>query len=702
MPNRLAASDSLYLRKHADNPIAWWPWCPQALAKAKQEQLPIFLSIGYSSCHWCTVMEREAFSDLEVAAFLNHHFLPIKVDREERPDLDSIYMQSARLMLGQGGWPLNLFLTPDELIPFYAGTYFPLEAKFGRPAFLRVLQQVRQYFDTQKEKLMSFKAQFMELLVVEAEKGSISDLSGALLLTGMQESLEVLSQESVNQFPMMPYTQLVLRAARLTEDEHIDASEAKAKVYERGLNLVLGGIFDHVGGGFHRYTVDPSWTVPHFEKMLYDNGQILEFLANLWAFGIQDLAIERSVRLTVSWLQREMTAPQGYFYAAQDADSYVSAANPEPEEGEFYVWGWSQLQHVLSQEELQLLVEAFDLPAEGNFQDRPGFTVLRRNRAGALSAQLEELLEQKLFQIRYGQAQAEGTFHTPCSQHEALSQQWPGRIPPVTDTKLIVAWNCLVISGLARAYQVFGVDSALDQAIKAANYILEAQVIQGQLLRLNYNGQPQQAALSEDYALLIKALLDLHQSVMLAQGSEAASYWLEQAVAWQANMSAIFWDPEAGGYINNGSEQQQELLIQEKPFQDQSTPAANGVALCNLVRLAALTGDQQYLQQATVGLQSFAQLMHQQPRACPTLFTALDWYLNFQKVAASPETLKDLMQGFWPSSMFAGSEQDQHSEYPSVGVGLVCAGLSCLDPAQSLSDLQDQMLVSQSRLNSTG
>lgn len=697
MPNHLAASDSLYLRKHADNPIDWWTWCPEALTKAQQDQLPIFLSIGYSTCHWCSVMEREAFSNLEVAEFLNRYFVPIKVDREERPDLDSIYMQTARLMLGRAGWPLNLFLTPDERVPFYAGTYFPLEAQLGQPGFLSVIQQVRQYFDTQKDKLQSLTSQFMELLTVESTSNSGADLSGELLLSGMQQSSDVLIQESIHQFPMMPYSQLVLQATRFTDNAiaHREIAE------RRGLELVLGGIFDHVGGGFHRYTVDPNWTVPHFEKMLYDNGQILEFLANLWAQGYEEPAIARAVELTVSWLKREMTAPLGYFYAAQDADSYISASDPEPEEGEFYIWGWSQIQKLLLTTELQLLTEAFDVPVEGNFQERPGFIVLRRRHGGHLSPEVERVLAKKLFQLRYGPDLDEGSFQVPRSHEEARLQKWSGRVPPVTDTKLIVAWNCLMISGLARAYQVFGVDTYLEQALKAADYILKTQVIQGKLFRLNYEGRPQQAALSEDYALLIKSLLDLHQSVLISQGQASSDYWSQQAQTWQTRMDQMFWDPEAGGYINNGSEQKQALLIQEKPYKDQSTPAANGVALANLIRLMALTGDHQYLQRASQGLQHFAPLMQHHPQACPTLFTALDWYLNYQKVTAEHETLKMLIQGFWPTTMFT-IMVNQEENNPTETKGVVCAGLSCLSPAHSLPELQLQMLTSQQRLNSSG
>ncbi len=398
MTNRLAQSQSLYLRKHAENPIDWWPWCDEAIATARRDDKPIFLSIGYSSCHWCTVMEGEAFSDESIAAYMNSNFLPIKIDREERPDLDSIYMQALQMMVGQGGWPLNVFLLPDSLVPFYGGTYFPVEPRYGRPGFIRVLQQLRHYYDTEKEKLQTVQAQMLESLQQAAipAVSTSETIDRQWLFKGLAMSARIsISEGPGTRFPMIPYAETALRGTRFELESQYDAA---AITRQRGLDLALGGIFDHVGGGFHRYTVDPTWTVPHFEKMLYDNGQILEYLANLWSLGVQEPAFERSIFKTVQWLKREMTAPEGYFYAAQDADNFTTPEEVEPEEGAFYVWKNDELQDLLTEAEYTELREQFTVTEKGNFE---GSNVLQRQHPGQLSDTVESALE-KLFIVRYG------------------------------------------------------------------------------------------------------------------------------------------------------------------------------------------------------------------------------------------------------------------------------------------------------------
>jgi uncharacterized protein len=452
MTNRLESSYSLYLRKHAENPIDWWYWCDEALLTAKEQNKPIFLSIGYSSCHWCTVMEGEAFSNHAIAQYLNENFLPIKVDREERPDLDSIYMQALQMMNGQGGWPLNIFLSPDDLVPFYAGTYFPVDARYGRPGFLEVLQALRQYYDTEKADLQKRKAVILEALASNAilqTDGTTVAEDNQLLRQGSLSCIGIISSNQYgNSFPMIPHAEMALRGSRLTSSP----SDSKEVCSHRGLDLALGGIFDHVAGGFHRYTVDPTWTVPHFEKMLYDNGQIVEYLANLWSAGIEEPAFERAIAFTVEWLKREMTAPEGYFYASQDADSFVSPEESEPEEGAFYVWSYSELEQLLTPEELTELQQQFTVSVNGNFE---GKNVLQRQRAGTLSGTLEAILH-KLSQGRYGEyTENISTFPPARNNKEAKTIHWQGRIPAVTDIKMIVAWNSLMISGLVRAYTVF-------------------------------------------------------------------------------------------------------------------------------------------------------------------------------------------------------------------------------------------------------
>ncbi|MBD1882306.1 thioredoxin domain-containing protein [Coleofasciculus sp. FACHB-T130] len=687
MTNRLNQAESLYLRKHAENPIDWWPWSEEALEAAKRDNKPIFLSIGYSSCHWCTVMEGEAFSDQAIADYMNANFIPIKVDREERPDIDSIYMQALQMMVGQGGWPLNVFLSPEDRVPFYGGTYFPVEPRYGRPGFLQVLQAIRGYYDTDKAKLHAVKEELLghlqQAAILRPSMGT--GLKPALTNKDLlQQGLEtntgiVASSEHGASFPMMPYAELALRAIRFNFESKYDAKQACT---QRGLDLALGGIYDHVGGGFHRYTVDPTWTVPHFEKMLYDNGQIVEYLADLWSAGIQEPAFERAIAGTFQWLKREMTAPQGYFYAAQDADNFTHPEEAEPEEGAFYIWTYPEVVELLTPEELEEIQLQFTVTPGGNFE---GLNVLQRRHPDILSETVEKALA-KLFEARYGTSPtALETFPPARNNYEAKTGNWSGRIPPVTDTKMIVAWNSLMISGLARAYGVFAKEEYLSLAGKAANFILDCQWVEGRFHRLNYDGKPSVLAQSEDYALFIKALLDLHQVTH-------ASFWMEKAIALQEEFDEFLWSVELGGYYNTASDASSDLLVRERSYVDNATPAANGIAIANLVRLALLTENLTYLDRSEQALQAFSSVMHQSPQACPSLFTALDWYHHCTLVRTTIDHLTPLVAQYLPTTVSTAE-----SNLPSGAVGLVCQGLTCLEPSQSRDQMWEQVQRSQIR-----
>jgi uncharacterized protein len=702
MTNRLAQSQSLYLRKHAENPIDWWPWCEEALQSARATNKPIFLSIGYSSCHWCTVMEGEAFSNLAIAQYMNSNFLPIKVDREERPDVDSIYMQALQMMTGQGGWPLNVFLTPDDLVPFYGGTYFPVEPRYGRPGFLQVLQAVRRFYDLEKTKLQTFKDEILAHLHQAVTPSASQELSEDLLERGLETNTGIISGGGYGpSFPMMPYAELVLRGTRFKFNSRYDSDraarlrEAHRHSRSRGLDLAKGGIYDHVAGGFHRYTVDATWTVPHFEKMLYDNGQIVEYLANLWSAGITEPAFKRAIAGTVQWLKREMTAPQGFFYAAQDADSFIEPNATEPEEGAFYVWTYRELEQILTPEELTELKEQFTITAEGNFE---GHNVLQRHHSDQLSETVEAALA-KLFQVRYGSKPDTIDIFPPArNNQEAKEGNWPGRIPSVTDTKMIVAWNSLMISGLARAYSVFQEPEYLRVAAGAANFILNHQWVEGRFHRLNYDGQPSVLAQSEDYALFIKALLDLHQATLdMGNGDKSTQFpipdfWLEKALKVQEEFDEFLWSVELGGYYNAASDASHELLVRERSYADNATPSANGVAIANLVRLALLTEDLQYLDQAEQSLQAFSSVMNQSPQVCPSLFTALDWYCHCTLIRSSTDQLASLSTQYLPVSVY-----QLEPNLPEGVIGLVCQGMSCKEPAHTIEQLLEQVQQSQTR-----
>ncbi|MBW4696345.1 MAG: thioredoxin domain-containing protein [Aphanocapsa lilacina HA4352-LM1] len=638
-PNRLLHEKSLYLRKHAYNPIDWLPWGPEALAKAEHEDKPLFVSIGYSSCHWCTVMENEAFSDPEIAGFMNTNFVAIKVDREERPDIDAIYMQALQLMNQQGGWPLNIFLTPGDLVPFYGGTYFPVQDRYGRPGFLRVLEAIHGYYCGQRERLADHKERMLGALEAATRLQPLLELPADPLRRAVPPMRALLAREGMGpSFPMIPHAGFALRMGRFLE------AELAQSACERGEDLATGGIFDHVGGGFHRYTVDGTWTVPHFEKMLYDNGQIVEFLSDLWASGLHTPAFERAVAFTHRWLLREMTDARGYFYAAQDADS-------EGEEGKFYVWGAAELQVILSGEELAALESAFFVSAEGNFEGRT--TVLQR-RSGDVLAPVVETALAKLFAVR------------------------SRRVPAATDTKLIVSWNALMIAGLNRAADVFGRPEYRETAMGAARFILEHQRARGEFYRINYDGEPAIPARAEDYACFIKALIDLYVSTQ--QGE-----WLEAARALQQQMDERLRDLKMGGYFSAPAGP--DLLIREKDFQDSATPAANGLAAANLVRLFLLTDEPAYLEAAEALLRQFARILDEVPRASPSLLAGYDWYRNQVLVQTDPVRIADLLRGYWPTAVFKAVDV-------KPAVALVCEGLRCLEPIESEAQLEAQLRTS--------
>ena len=710
-PNRLSQSASLYLRKHAENPIDWWPWCSEALAKAVTEDKPIFLSIGYSSCHWCTVMEGEAFSDEAVAAYLNQHFLPIKVDREENPDLDSIYMQFLQMMVGQGGWPLNVFLSPSDRVPFYGGTYFPLAPRYGRPGFLQVLESLRRYYDHDRSRLVEIQQEMLKGLHQSIALGNPQAWEPDLLKTGLDQAVQILTPRfGGNSFPMMPYALAVLQRSRWPGA----AGEAAFKTIEqRGLDLALGGIYDQVAGGFHRYTVDATWTVPHFEKMLYDNGQILEFMSYLWARGVQDPAVTRSVNGTIAWLAREMTAPEGYFYAAQDADSFGTIEDAEPEEGAFYAWSYDRLQELLTETEFGALIQDFTVTKTGNFE---GQNVLQRRQGGELSAESIAALAQ-LFKQRYGHGEAALTTFPPARTNaEAKTFPWPGRIPAVTDTKMIVAWNALMISGLAVAARVFADPYSYQLGARAAQFILQHQwqpkettgdadsQEDPRFYRLNYDGKVAVPAQSEDYAFWIKALLDLHQAQVFLQASSvlkssteerhkeigATTDWLTPAIVAQQAFDRWLGD-DTGGYYNAPLDTSETLVVRERSYADHATPSANGLAVANLVRLSLLTENLTYLDRAEQTLKAFTPVMGRSPQACPSLFAGLDWFehsaiVKFSPFKPSQSSLVNFQSEYWPTIVFQESPN-----LPETIVGMVCSGLNCLAPAQNEAELRQQL-----------
>jgi uncharacterized protein YyaL (SSP411 family) len=574
-----------------------------------------------------------------------------------------------------------LFLAPDDLVPFYGGTYFPIEPRYGRPGFLRVLQSILEIYHDRNQDIQDYKEQIVRNLHQVNKHTPVPIINDEVLANGIAKCAEVVTNRDYGTcFPMIPYANFLLRASRF-ESLNPESSDniLKDKTQQRGLSLALGGIFDHVAGGWHRYTVDHTWTVPHFEKMLYDNGLIMEYLANLWISGLKEPAISRSCELTATWLQREMLAEEGCFYASQDADS-------EGREGKFWVWSFSELKKSFSTAELDLLVQEFTISVAGNFEET---NVLQRKKNGELSPEVEACLT-KLFRLRYGEySRPTDAFPVARSQADIREIDWEGRVPPVTDTKAITAWNALMISGLANAYRAFQKPIYKQLAVNAAKFILENQWIEGRLQRINYEGQAAVVAQSEDYAFLIKALLDMHQAI-----PEEANFYLQQAIAIQAEFDRDFWDALSGGYFNTTSESSQHLLLRERNYQDNATPSPNGIAIANLVRIASVTKKLEYLDRAELALKRFGHVITNSPVACPSLLAAFDWFRNHTLVRTLPTQYEYFNRQYLPAVML---RLDKHLPNPDA-IAIVCQGFACLEPAMSIEICDRQLLRSTTRV----
>jgi uncharacterized protein YyaL (SSP411 family) len=546
---------------------------------------------------------------------------------------------------------------------------------------LRVLQSILEIYHDRNQDIQDYKEQIVRNLHQVNKHTPVPIINDEVLANGIAKCAEVLTNRDYGTcFPMIPYANFLLRASRFGSlNPESSDNILKDKAQQRGLSLALGGIFDHVAGGWHRYTVDHTWTVPHFEKMLYDNGLIMEYLANLWMSGLQEPAIARSCELTATWLQREMLAEEGCFYASQDADS-------EGREGKFWVWSFSELKKSFSAAELDLLVQEFTISVAGNFEET---NVLQRKKNGELSPEVEACLT-KLFRLRYGEySRPTDAFPVARSQADIREIDWEGRVPPVTDTKAITAWNALMISGLANAYRAFQKPIYKQLAVNAAKFILENQWIEGRLQRINYEGQATVVAQSEDYAFLIKALLDMHQAI-----PEEANFYLQQAIAIQAEFDRDFWDALSGGYFNTTSESSQHLLLRERNYQDNATPSPNGIAIANLVRIASVTEKLEYLDRAELALKRFGHVITNSPVACPSLLAAFDWFRNHTLVRTLPTQYEYLNRQYLPAVML---RLDKHLPNPDA-IAIVCQGFACLEPAMSIEICDRQLLRSTTRV----
>jgi uncharacterized protein len=598
MPNALAEETSPYLRQHAENPVDWMPWGPIALARARELDRPLLVSIGYSACHWCHVMERESFEDPRTAALMNEEFVCVKVDREERPDVDALYMEAVQGMTGRGGWPLNVFLTPEQL-PFYGGTYFPPEPRHGMPAWTQVLQALAEAWSERRDEIRAGGERLRErlsggaLLSASAQPIDASALDTAVATLGESFDARHGGFGGAPKFPQASVVELLLaRAAVHTAGAQSPAARMALQTLEA---MAAGGIHDQIGGGFARYSVDASWTVPHFEKMLYDNA----LLARTYLHGFQldrdNARLRRVCEETLDWALREMRAPEGGFYSALDADS-------EGVEGKFYLWTLAELTDTLGEEDAPAAIAWLGATERGNFDahETPG----AETATNVLEAHGPEPPHAQRARIR-------------ARLLEARAQ----RVRPGLDDKRLTSWNALMIAALADAGAALGRSDYLDAAVACAEFIQrELREEGGALLRTCNHGHAKINAYLEDHALLLEGLIALFEAT-------CEERWFEQATVLAEELIARFVDPERGGFFSTalGSEA---LIARRKDLEDAPIPSGASSAALGLLRLAELTGEREYERHAVSALALLYDIAPRHPAAFAHALQAMHWHIS--------------------------------------------------------------------------
>jgi uncharacterized protein YyaL (SSP411 family) len=650
MANRLAQETSPYLLQHKDNPVDWYAWGEDALSRAREEDKPILLSIGYSACHWCHVMERESFEDPDTAALMNERFVSIKLDREERPDLDAIYMEACQAMTGAGGWPLNVFLTPEQ-VPFHAGTYFPPESRMGMPSWRSVLEAVAKAWDERRDEIREGGSRIAERL------------GGGALLTASEQDFDVgtldaavdtlrTNYDAANggfggapKFPPASALEFLLRRGETEMTSHTLRAMAS------------GGMYDQVGGGFARYSVDAYWLVPHFEKMLYDNALLARAYLHGWQVTGEPL-FPRVCDETLDWALREMRGPEGGFFSALDADS-------EGVEGKFYVWTVEEMREALAGEpDAEEAIAWFGATDRGNFEGR---NIPVR---GPGSPERLDDWRRRLYEVR-------------------AQRVWPG-----LDDKRLTSWNALMISALADAGAVLERPDYLDAASACADFLLrDLRDADGRLLRSWKDGQAKLNAYLEDHAFLLEALLTLYEATFDTR-------WFTEARALADTMIERFGDDEKGGFFETSSDHER-LVARRKDLEDHPIPSGNASAAYGLLRLAALTGEHDYEARAVAVLRLLHELAPQHPQAFGHLLQALDFHLSaVQEVALVGDDLRPLERvvrgAFRPHLVLAGSSGQANgvpllegrSPVDGRPAAYVCEHFACKAPVTTPDDLE--------------
>jgi uncharacterized protein len=678
--NRLINETSPYLLQHAHNPVDWYAWGDEAFERAKAEEKPVLVSIGYSACHWCHVMEHESFEDEETAALMNENFINIKVDMEERPDVDRIYMDFVQLTTGSGGWPLNVFLTPDKL-PFFGGTYFPPVNRYGMASFQQILRSVAEAWKNKRDDLLLSANEVLgEMRRVGLAETSNESLSTAQLDSALQSFVRNFDATNggfggAPKFPPAMSLEFLLRYYHRTKNEN-----ALEIVTKTAVKMAHGGIYDQLGGGFHRYSVDAVWLVPHFEKMLYDNAQLARLYLHIFQ-ATKDEFYKRIAVETLEYIKREMLDPAGGFYSTQDADS-------EGVEGKFFVWTPKEIEEILGAEEAQIFCFYYDISEEGNFEEKniPNVSYTLEATARALKItpeRLQEVLE---------------------TGREKLFAEREKRIKPFRDEKVLTAWNGLMLATFAEAAAILDREDFLEIAKKNADFILENLQQDGFLLRTWKDGKAKLNAYLEDYANFADALTELFQV-------SGEVRYLREAKRLADLLITEFWDEESGGFYFTANNHE-ELLVRKKDYFDNATPSGNSVAADVLLKLAHLTGDERYERFAVTVLRQAASQARRYPQGFGRILSVLEFYFNPTKeivVVGRSEVLKsEIWREYLPNKVVVLAENageaaefipllEERNLIDGQPTAYVCENFACQKPVTTPTELREQ-LSSGSRL----
>lgn len=599
--NNLIDEKSPYLLQHADNPVDWYPWTPKAFEKASKEDKPIFLSIGYSTCHWCHVMAHECFEDPEVATLMNEVFISIKVDREERPDIDSVYMMVCQMMTGSGGWPLTIIMTPDKK-PFFAATYIPKESRFGRIGMLELIPRIREVWTTRRNEVLGSADQITSTLKENLQNEPGQELDESILKSTYKRLAASFDKNNggfsiAPKFPTPHNLQFLLRYWKRTSDK-----EALEMVEKTLRNMRMGGMYDHLGYGFHRYSTDSYWLVPHFEKMLYDQALLaMAYTDAFQATGLEEF--NQTAREIFTYVLRDMTAPGGGFYSAEDADS-------EGEEGKFYLWTVDEIQQVLSKTEADFLISVFNVKEEGNFAEEATGTITGKNilhlkkSINELAAEMD--MSKQEFKNRIDDLR------------QKLFDHRKKRIHPHKDDKVLTDWNGLMIAALAKGARPLNEPKFTKAAKNSVDFILKnLRNTRGRLLHRFRDGQASILSQVDDYTFLIWGLLELYETTFEVR-------YLQTALKLNQDLIKHFWDEKSGGFYSTADDAE-ELLVRQKEIQDGAIPSGNSVAMLNLLRLARITANSDLEDKAAKIERAFSENIKQAPVAYTQLMVAMDF-----------------------------------------------------------------------------